>query len=381
MVIPTYNRPTLLAHTLRYLENIKFKFPLAICDTTPQSLRDANKAIIEGLSGKLQLEYVWYDFAAFPHRNFAVARSVVQALESFDDEYAVLCADDDYHVFPMVEFCMEFLDAHPDFVTAHGRLLHVATFDPELADPVGMPTSALWGFVRQPKTCASDDPVMRLREILNSDGGTYYSVHRREILIHNMETTRSVTYGWFLDPLTSFLDAIEGKSYSGNAIYSVRPYHAYPPNEYEPSFRLDISQIANQPDYALAQSSFCDAIALELHERSQIPLDKASQITGALLDPWFNECAHGSMALSQRTPFGVHSIPTLIRNAVRLASNGKFATKPRSVWRAAHFVTKYRYTPLDAPTRDQAKSVFDNWASTVWQHSLPKVLPPTIKKM
>jgi glycosyltransferase domain-containing protein len=352
MVIPTYDRPEFLFKTLGYLVNVGFPYPVTVCDTTPNPVCDRNKKIVDELSNQLQVDYVWYNFHHFSHRNSAVASSVVQALERFDSKYAVLCADDDYHILSVLQSCVEFLEQHPDYATAHGKILHIAALAPNLKSPIGIPRNEIWAFTQNPSTLFDSDPTLRLGSSLTSTPGTFYAVHRRDNLIRNMEITRPVKYGWFLDPLMSFIDAIQGKSFSMNEIYSVRPYHPHDTG-YEPSFRLDITEIMNKDDYNSDRIVFFESIALELQRETGMDIEEATSTTDLLVGGWVDECAKDV----KKQKSVVNSIPSFIRVVSHLIRDRKFLGKPYAMWLAASFLTKNKYVPLDSASLAQIRLV------------------------
>jgi glycosyltransferase domain-containing protein len=116
VVIPTYNRPALMLRLVRYYVQRAPWISLLVLDSSRPAVAEENARALEKLGASVR------------HMTFAdttePAAKISAGLATVDTPYASLCADDDL-VFPDgLREAIEFLEAHPDYVAAHGLCLN-----------------------------------------------------------------------------------------------------------------------------------------------------------------------------------------------------------------------------------------------------------------
>lgn len=110
----TYNRPRYLHRQLEFFSQLGNPYPIRILDGSDASRKEDNRRIAAR-----------YDFAvyrAFPQEMSPVER-IHRGIEDVDAPYLALCADDDLIHPNGYRQCLAFLETHPEYNVAVGRIL------------------------------------------------------------------------------------------------------------------------------------------------------------------------------------------------------------------------------------------------------------------
>jgi len=106
IIIPSHRRPRLLARALAHYA--PSGLPVLVVDSSPEPQADVPAGV---------------DYLHLPA--LGVEAKLELAAARVATPYAVLCADDDFTCVASIRRCVEFLEAHPDYVAAHGHYLRV----------------------------------------------------------------------------------------------------------------------------------------------------------------------------------------------------------------------------------------------------------------
>jgi glycosyltransferase domain-containing protein len=114
-IIPTYNRPQLVQRLVRYYASHAPSHTLLVLDSSAPDVMEANARIIGSLGDRVR--YVPFSQTLRPFLKW------VRGIELVDTPFASFCADDDL-IFPdAMDRSLDFLEANPDYSTAHGLYL------------------------------------------------------------------------------------------------------------------------------------------------------------------------------------------------------------------------------------------------------------------
>jgi glycosyltransferase domain-containing protein len=114
LFIPTRNRPYSLDFVLKYFSETAPGTPIVIADGSETSMAKKNISVAEKYNGKLKITLRQYDEKTpYTHR-------FIDALQSVDDEYVVMGADDDYLDMDVIRKGEDHLRDNPDYVLALG---------------------------------------------------------------------------------------------------------------------------------------------------------------------------------------------------------------------------------------------------------------------
>lgn len=115
LVVPTLNRPDLLARLLRYFDRLGARFPILVLDSSDPEEMAANDAAIRATS--LDIAHLPFD------RSLPVDVKLRRGVGAVSTTYLSFCADDDV-VFPAaIAEAVAFLRAHADYAVAQGYYL------------------------------------------------------------------------------------------------------------------------------------------------------------------------------------------------------------------------------------------------------------------
>lgn len=156
ILIPSHGRPTLLCRALAHYAD--FALPLVVADSTLSPLPPQ--------AAPAHTVYLHTPATVY-------ARKVRQALEHVHTPYVAFAADDMLLSHSGLLACAAFLDANPDYATAHGRQFQAVRRGDELLLDAS--------YERDFQTRVEADlPAERLLELFTTYSPTYYSVQRLE---------------------------------------------------------------------------------------------------------------------------------------------------------------------------------------------------------
>jgi glycosyltransferase domain-containing protein len=213
MVVPTYQRRSaLLARALRYYSEVRFPYPIVIADASEAAAREQNSGLVAEFQTSLEIQHRTYPSDC----DFFV--KILDALDSVETEYVVLCGDDDFLVPEAAEACVRFLESNPDFVAADGQDIRLMVPDAEHRD---IEPECI---TRPRASIESDLPLVRLQQHFARYWSTFYAVHRRSVFAHSFQgASEHAANVLFSELMQSGLTVIQGKYKHLHTLYSVRP--------------------------------------------------------------------------------------------------------------------------------------------------------------
>jgi glycosyltransferase domain-containing protein len=193
LIVPSvHSRAALLDRALKHLEAQRFAGEIVISDHSPRDRLDALREVA-ARHGGLRVLVLEHD----PAWHFL--ERLTDCADTSDSEYVAVHADDDFMFVEAMAECTGFLDTHPDYAAAKGRMLF---FKPPLNA-----LSKHEGFTR-----AEPDPATRLIRHLANFNATLYAVHRRTQFIDAYRTALSHTTNVvFWQYLASCITILQGK--------------------------------------------------------------------------------------------------------------------------------------------------------------------------
>jgi glycosyltransferase domain-containing protein len=192
LIVPSvHSRAALLDRALTHLEAQRFPGEIILSDHSPRDRLDALREVA-ARHGGLRVLVLEHD----PAWHFL--ERLTDCADSCDSEYVAVHADDDFMFVDAMAECTDFLEAHPDYAAAKGRMLFFK--------PIG-PLSKHEGFTR-----AEPDPAKRLIRHMANFNATLYAVHRRAQFIEAYRAALSHTSNVvFWQYLASCITILQGK--------------------------------------------------------------------------------------------------------------------------------------------------------------------------
>jgi|TARA_Y100000310_G_scaffold219702_1_gene221104 glycosyltransferase domain-containing protein len=166
IVIPTYKRYPFLLRLLQFYSSYNLVIKFLILDSTPKYPKDKR---LEKILSMKNIQWKRYDPDIF------FVDKIARGCQSIQTDYAVLCADDDFIIPSTLRSCVEFLNTHQDYSSAHGLY-----FSHPNSDSLKNKSFTLW--FSDGHSISDKSPIERLQAYLcRVDGKGYvphYSVHR-----------------------------------------------------------------------------------------------------------------------------------------------------------------------------------------------------------
>ena len=209
-VVPTHNRPHFLRRLLHFYSQFPPGFPFLIVDSSNLVAAAENREVVQGVHGKLDIDYQHFDLN--------IMDKCVQGLARVRSPFVVFCADDDYLFSNAVWRCADFLMNQPAFASVMGRtaMLNV---------------NHSHGRCRILKGYSIDDsqPFDRCRQMAAQWFSNAYAVYRTEDLhdifrITAANTNSGLTYH-LPEVLASQLSVLRGRVKVLPLMYSLRERH------------------------------------------------------------------------------------------------------------------------------------------------------------
>ncbi|WP_029008364.1 TIGR00180 family glycosyltransferase [Azospirillum halopraeferens] len=241
LIVPTYNRPELLARLLRHLAAESISWPVVVMDSSRPDAAAANRA---GLTGTgLDIDHIVLPGSTTPFDKFRDGFARVRT------PYAVLCADDDVVIPAALGECVRFLEEHPSFAAAHG-LYYTFLDERRLAGPVRhygdgwhrVPADRRSVLVQnvcwQSPSLAAPEPAQRLADLFRRYEALTYAVMRTEIARTAFDLARLPRSVMFRELVSSAIPVIHGKVarlprlYCGRSTEVLTTYESWHPVEW-----------------------------------------------------------------------------------------------------------------------------------------------------
>lgn len=194
LVIPTYNRPHLLAALLTYLERENPDCHVLVLDSSRPELLATNRARVA--ASNLDTE-----FSEFP--SLDPAEKWRQGINQVRTAFCALCADDDVVILETLQQCLDVLRNNPAAAAVQG---HSFTFLPRPDGDI-----ELNNVVYFTPTIDDPSPLERLKRLFQRYQAPSYSVFRTPTIQAAFNTLQPVTEILARELLWSALTVIEGQ--------------------------------------------------------------------------------------------------------------------------------------------------------------------------
>ncbi len=116
LIIPTYNRATYLRRQLAYYASFDVRLPITVADSSDEAVFAENARTIAGMP-ELAITHERIPSDINAHYKFGLARTHVQ------EEFSIMCADDDFIFLPSLAPALSFLQSHPEYAQVHGSYI------------------------------------------------------------------------------------------------------------------------------------------------------------------------------------------------------------------------------------------------------------------
>lgn len=217
VVIPTCNRPDMLRRLVAYYRGRRLIYPIHVADSSSPDIAGRNQACVAEVGAELDIHYHGFS----PTISFV--EKVIRVLTQLDTPLVGLCADDDFITPEGLGECGEFLINNPEYAAAHGYAISFTL--QESAGPGDLSARLATRPYRQ-RSLEQNDPLVRMTAHLTHYSTTFYSLQRREGLIHDL----SLGFGPGMDVrlgeiFMSCAMAIRGKIKRLDVLYMAREVH------------------------------------------------------------------------------------------------------------------------------------------------------------
>lgn len=119
LLIPTMDRPAFVVRALDYYAAAGFSGTIMLGDSSSPENQAVLQARISALAGRLHVDYQYFS----PAENAGHAHILLALAERAATPYVVSAGDADLLAPRTLEAAADFLEQHPDYSAAHGRLL------------------------------------------------------------------------------------------------------------------------------------------------------------------------------------------------------------------------------------------------------------------
>jgi putative sugar O-methyltransferase len=196
LVIPTYNRPDLLAALLRSLEREGAPFWVMVLDSSAPEPRARNRAVVAA-SG-LRVQHVEFPQETHPFDKFRAG------VERVATPFCGLCADDDLVLVEGIRACVDELDRRPDVSVAHG---YYFSFQAHADDSIDVLDTVYYS-----PSIEQAAPVERLRSLFSQYQALTYGTYRTPALRKVFAGITGVGSLLARELLSGALSVVQGKA-------------------------------------------------------------------------------------------------------------------------------------------------------------------------
>jgi glycosyltransferase domain-containing protein len=195
LVIPTYNRPKLLAALMSYLRAGRPLCRILVLDSSQPQLRAATRKVVEATP--LKLDYVEFPSETHPFDKFR------EGVHKVTTEFCALCADDDLVVLDGVRRCLDALRCKPQASVAQG---YSFSFLCQCNGDINLGNILYFS-----STIDDATPLARLAQLFARYQAATYGNYRTPVLQQILDTLKPMTSILGRELLGSALAAIEGQ--------------------------------------------------------------------------------------------------------------------------------------------------------------------------
>jgi len=257
IVIITFNRYPYLKRLMNYFNSLESSLNLMILDSSSDEVNDAE------LNEALKRDNI--QWKKFPPDTLP-REKISKGIKDIQSRYTVISADDDFLIPPTLNLACDFLNRHPDYISAHGIYVN-HKYD------VSENQEVIWEVMYS--TSRSNTNVSsysRLKKFLPNNYSSYpmYAVHRTKNLINIWESTNTNVNEWgWEENFPACASIIQGKSKKLFSVYASREVND--PISYK-DFRINEKYSKEQNKLAI------DALSIMLNNVSSKNIDQSKKM-------------------------------------------------------------------------------------------------------
>lgn len=263
------DRVELTYRWMDYANLVKFPFKVLIADG------GSDKSVERRLSIKGRYENVDYHYLRYPYDNTYLDfyTKLATALSKIDTDYVALADNDDFFIVNSLIKSVDFLSKNPEYISCGGETGGLFIKDKKSFE-IGLSA-------HKPFDIDQDDPVERIRELLNCYEVTYYDVHRTgqlKLIFHELMKLNPSDL-FISEIVTTSLAAVGGKVKKNDYLYMVRQ------NNTPGSTAVEIQKMNNYFGRMFVDSwsrdcrNFFTTVAKALSNKSETPDDMELVVT------------------------------------------------------------------------------------------------------
>jgi glycosyltransferase domain-containing protein len=212
IIIPTKNRSDLLIRQLSYYASSGCRLSVYVGDSSDEADFEQTAKAVQRLRAQVNIVHM-----ALPGRTIGHATS--EMLHVAKEPYAAFSGDDDFLVPESLGKCAQFLEANPDYATAHG---FAAICFIQIQGGHRKVTDASHYVLRFSEGATARD---RLRAYWANNFETVFSVHRTEDFRSVVDAAAQMPDNGSFNDLNCSLPIVQGKSKQLDCFYLVRGVH------------------------------------------------------------------------------------------------------------------------------------------------------------
>jgi glycosyltransferase domain-containing protein len=267
IIIPTYNRPSLLNRILQYyseqIGQSNYDYKIIIGDSSDIKNKKINEKIILSFNN-IKLRHIL--FSSDINAHIKIGRLVNET----NDKWCVICADDDFVAPYGIEQSIDFLRHNPDYICAQGHYIFFYTKYTKDQQ------TFFWKPVYSTKSIETESNISRLTyHLTHYNLPTLYAVHNSKFLkkSYNLLSEYEIDPSFFGELFPSLITILSGKMKCINVLYGAR----------DASTR-NIGNFPSIADYILTNryqkeyKKFSDGIAQTIHDTSNYDLNQSYRI-------------------------------------------------------------------------------------------------------
>jgi glycosyltransferase domain-containing protein len=204
LVIPTFNRPSLLSSLLNHLRRSGADFPVIVLDSSASEVQRQNAVTIAEC--RLEVSHQLFPESKIPQQKFAEGFHLVQTL------FSSLCPDDDILFVEALRACVAALADNPELAVCDGRYI---SFDPR-------PLHVELRIEYDGPSVDQATPMLRMRHRLDTFEAATYAVFRTEVARKVFDGCIQVPSPMFWELFTTLAPLGVGKHRRLNCVYMAR---------------------------------------------------------------------------------------------------------------------------------------------------------------
>lgn len=206
LLIPTYNRTSLLKKLLQYLKAHSVHFPILVLDSSIPDVIEKNAALISRLNMN-NIHHVAYPNDTQPFKKIA------DGFQRVSTPFSGMCADDDIIFIDALYDCVDFLLNNPDYGLAHG--LYCAFWDLEKEITINR-------LIYERPSLDNALPEHRICQLMQHYEATTYAIHRTCFAKQAFKKAASLDSILFQELLSSVLCVLYAKTARIPKMYNAR---------------------------------------------------------------------------------------------------------------------------------------------------------------